>query len=111
VSVSRIRSLAPTLIRTSHGADVTDYEEHFSRLVRHINDRLAQVVSLVTSEGVTAWEMSRRMFPKVKEIHLFLAVSEAIANLDQAVADGKLRVEKSGADGSVETYFPALSAK
>jgi glyoxylase-like metal-dependent hydrolase (beta-lactamase superfamily II) len=111
VSVARIRSLAPTLIRTSHGADVTDYEEHFGRLVRHIRERLAQVVSLVPSEGVTAWEMSRLMFPAVKEIHLFLAVSEAIANLDQAVADGKLRIEKAGADGLSETYFRAHSVK
>jgi glyoxylase-like metal-dependent hydrolase (beta-lactamase superfamily II) len=111
VSLARIRSLAPTLIRTSHGADVTDYEEHFGRLIRHIRERLAQVVSLVPSEGVTAWEMSRRMFPTVKEIHLFLAVSEAIANLDQGVADGKLKIERSGSDGIVETFFRANSAK
>jgi len=101
VSLARIRTLAPTLIRTSHGADVTDYEEHFHRLVRHIHDRLAKVISLVPKEGVTAWEMSKLVFPKASDINRFLALSESVANLDLAVAEGKLRIEQNGA---VEIY-------
>ena len=102
VSLARIRSIAPTLIKTSHGPDVTDYEEHFHRLVRHIHERLAKVISLVPKEGVTAWDISRLMFPKASDINRFLAVSEAVANLDLAVAEGKLRIEQSG---TVEIYF------
>ncbi|HKQ76325.1 MAG TPA: MBL fold metallo-hydrolase [Blastocatellia bacterium] len=102
VSLARIRALAPTLIKTSHGPDVTDYEEHFHRLVRHIQDRLAKVISLVPKEGVTAWEMSKMLFPKASDINRFLAVSEAVANLDLAVAEGKLRMEQNGA---VEIYL------
>src|SRR5262245_39159910 len=93
VSLARIRAIAPTLIKTSHGADVTDYEEHFHRLVRHIHERLAKVIGLVPKQGVTAWEMSRLMFPNARDINRFLAVSEAVANLDLAVAEGKLSVE------------------
>ncbi|HEU0174309.1 MAG TPA: MBL fold metallo-hydrolase [Blastocatellia bacterium] len=101
VSLARIRSLAPTLIRTSHGDDVTDYEEHFHRLIRHIHERLAKVISLVPRHGVTAWDMSKMMFPKVSDINRFLAVSEAVANLDLAVAEEKLRIERNG---DVEIY-------
>jgi glyoxylase-like metal-dependent hydrolase (beta-lactamase superfamily II) len=101
VSLARIRALAPTLIKTSHGDDVTDYEEHFHRLVRHIHERLAKVISLVPKQGVTAWEMSKMMFPNAKDINRFLAVSETVANLDLAVADGKLRIERNG---GVEIY-------
>ncbi|MBO0862329.1 MAG: MBL fold metallo-hydrolase [Chloracidobacterium sp.] len=101
VSLARIRSLAPTLIRTSHGNDVTDYEEHFHRLIRHINDRLAKVISLVPKHGVTAWDMSNMMFPDVSDINRFLAISEAVANLDLAVSEGKLRIELNG---DVEVY-------
>src|SRR5262245_33712314 len=104
VSLARIRALAPTLIKTSHGDDVTDYEEHFHRLVRHIHERLAKVIGLVPRQGVTAWEMSRLMFPNAKDINRFLAVSEAVANLDLAVAEGKLRVERKG---DVEVYAGA----
>ena len=96
VSLAHIRALAPTLLKTSHGDDVTDYEEHFHRLIRHIHGRLAKVISLVPKQGITAWEMSQLMFPEVKDINRFLAISEAVANLDLAVAEGKLRMEQSG---------------
>ena len=102
VSLARIRELAPTLLRTSHGDDVTDYEEHFNRLVRHVRERQNKVIKLVPKEGITAWEMSQQMFPHVKAINQFLAVSEAVANLDLAVADGRLRLESR--DNS-ETYY------
>ncbi len=96
VSLARIRSFAPTLLKTSHGEDVTDYEEHFHRLVRHINGRLSKVISLVPKEGINAWEMSRLMFPNAQHINRFLAISEAVANLDLAVSEGKLMMEESG---------------
>jgi glyoxylase-like metal-dependent hydrolase (beta-lactamase superfamily II) len=102
VSLARIRALAPTLIKTAHGADVTDYEEHFHRLVRHIQERLAKVISLVPKQGVTAWEMSKLMFPQASDLNRFLAVSEAVANLDLAVAEGKLSMETGN---GAEIYF------
>jgi glyoxylase-like metal-dependent hydrolase (beta-lactamase superfamily II) len=104
VSLARIRAIAPTLLRTSHGDDVTDYEEHFHRLVRHIHERLAKVVSLVPKEGINAWQMSQLLFPGARAINQFLAVSETVANLDQAVADGKLRM---GSLDTTEMYYRA----
>jgi glyoxylase-like metal-dependent hydrolase (beta-lactamase superfamily II) len=98
VSLARIRAIAPTLLKTSHGDDVTDYEEHFHRLVKHIQERLHKVISLVPKQGITAWEMSRLLFPRVEHINRFLAVSEAVANLDLAVAEGKLRAEQGATD-------------
>jgi len=104
VSLARIRALAPTLLRTSHGDDVTDYEEHFNRLLRHVRERQAKVISLVPKSGITGWEMSRLMFPRVKDLNSFLAVSEAVAHLDLAVADGKLKLERQE---KAEIYFHA----
>jgi glyoxylase-like metal-dependent hydrolase (beta-lactamase superfamily II) len=97
VSLARIRALAPTLLKTSHGDDVTDYEEHFNRLVRHTRERQAKVIALVPKGGISAWDMSRLMFPGVTAIVRFLAVSEAVAHLDLAVADGKLKIERRDA--------------
>lgn len=103
VSLARIRDLAPTLLKTAHGADIDDYEEHFHRLVRHIDERLQSVIQQVPAKGITAWEMSLLLFPRVRQIHRFLAVSEAVANLDLAVAEGKLRCEKSS---DVDYFLP-----
>lgn len=96
VSLARIRSLAPTLIKTSHGDDVTDYEEHFHRSIRQIQDRQSNVIGLIPKQGVTAWEMSKLLFPKVDNLNRFLATSEASAHLDLAVAEEKLRLERQG---------------
>ncbi len=99
VSLARIRELAPSLLRTSHGDDVTDYEEHFHRLLKHIQERLTKVIQLVPPTGINGWEMSKLLFPRVESINRFLAVSEAIANLDVAVAEERLRWEtRAGVD-------------
>ena len=94
VSLARIRSLAPTLLKTSHGDDVVDYEEHFHRLLRHIRERQTKVIRLVPKDGITAWSVAGLVFPAVKDIHRFLAVSEAVAHLDLAVAEGRLGIEE-----------------
>jgi glyoxylase-like metal-dependent hydrolase (beta-lactamase superfamily II) len=93
VSLAHIRSLAPTLLLTSHGDDVTDYEEHFYRLIRHINQRQTKIINSIHKKGITAWEMSQLIFPGAESINRFLAVSEVIAHLDLAVADGKLEID------------------
>ncbi len=102
VSLARIRDLAPTLLKTSHGGDVTDYEEHFHRSIKQIQERQNKVIGFTPKQGVTAWEMSKLLFPKVDNLNRFLATSEAIAHLDLAVAEGKLRMEKRG---NVEFYL------
>lgn len=102
VSLARIRALAPTILKTSHGGDVTDYEEHFTRLIRHIQERLSKVISLTPKHGINAWEMSNLIFPKVDKLNRFLAVSEMVANLDLAVAEGRLRMETPS---ELDLYF------
>ena len=103
VSLARIRSLAPTLIKTSHGGDVVDYEEYFHRSIKHIQERQTKVISLIGKQGVSAWEMSALLFPKVDALNRFLATSEAVAHLDLAVAEEKLRVERRN---EAEVYLP-----
>ena len=102
MSLARLRSFAPTLVYGGHGEAVTDFEELFNRYLQAIRARQKDVIKLVPKEGITAWEMSQQMFPHVKAINQFLAVSEAVANLDLAVADGRLRLESR--DNS-ETYY------
>jgi glyoxylase-like metal-dependent hydrolase (beta-lactamase superfamily II) len=98
VSLARLRSFAPTLVYGGHGEPITDFEEIFNRYVRSINERQAKVLSLVTKQGVTAWEMAQKLFPKAidEDVHRFLAISEAVAHLDYAEQEGKIAVEFTG---------------
>ena len=106
VSLARLRSFAPTLVHGGHGGPVRDYEELFNRYLRAIRERQAQVIRLVAKSGATAWDVAQEMFPKADDIHRFLAVSEAVAHLDLAHAEGKIGVELSG----VKEVYRKISA-
>lgn len=94
VSLARIRSLAPTVLKGGHGEDVTDYDEHFHRLYRFTNSRQSKLLSLLPKRGATAWEASTLLFPNAHGYHRFLALSETVAHLDYAVAENKMAVER-----------------
>lgn len=105
VSLARIRSFSPTLVYGGHGEPVTDFEEIFNRYVRAIDDRQRKVISLVPKSGTTAYDLAERLFSESfgKDVHRFLAISEAVAHLDYAESEGKVAVEiKNG----VEVYLP-----
>lgn len=103
-SLTRIRQLAPTLLKTAHGGEITDYEEHFHRLVQHIEERTSRIVQMVPATGISAWDMSLLVFPNVARIQRFLAVSEVIAHLDLAVAGGRVRREEQA---TADLFLPS----
>ncbi|MBA3353596.1 MAG: hypothetical protein H0U23_14460, partial [Blastocatellia bacterium] len=95
VSLAKLREFRPTLAYGGHGEPVTDFEEIFNRYVRAIDDRQRNVIAQVTSSGVTAFELAKRLFPNSfdADVHRFLAISEAVAHLDYAESEGKIGVE------------------
>jgi glyoxylase-like metal-dependent hydrolase (beta-lactamase superfamily II) len=95
VSLAKLRNYKPTLVYGGHGEPVTDFEEIFNRYVRAIEDRQKRVTSLVESNGSTAFEVAQRLFPNSfgHDVHRFLAISEAVAHLDLAYAEGKVDLE------------------
>jgi len=103
VSLARLRELRPTLLYGGHGEPINDFEEIFHRYVRAIDERQKKIVALVSSDGVTAFDIAKRLFPDSfgHDVHRFLAISEAIAHLDYAAAEGKIQVE---AASDVEYY-------
>ncbi|MFY9554972.1 MAG: MBL fold metallo-hydrolase [Blastocatellia bacterium] len=101
VSLARIRSLAPTVLKGGHGDDVTDYDEHFHRMYRFTNQRQSKLIALLSKNGANAWETSMLLFPDARGYHRFLALSETVAHLDYAVAENRLTIER---DGDREIY-------
>lgn len=103
VSLARLRSFSPTMTYGGHGEPVTDFEEIFNRYVRAIDERQRRVADLVSTGGITAFEIALKLFPAAatEDTQRFLAVSEAVAHLDYAESQGKIAVElKNG----VEVY-------
>jgi glyoxylase-like metal-dependent hydrolase (beta-lactamase superfamily II) len=95
VSLAKIRSYSPTLLYGGHGEPITDFEEIFNRYVRAIDERQRNVISLISKDGATAFEIAQKLFPNSinEDVHRFLAISEAIAHLDYAETERKIAVE------------------
>ncbi|HEY0428253.1 MAG TPA: MBL fold metallo-hydrolase [Pyrinomonadaceae bacterium] len=95
VSLARIRSFSPTLVYGGHGEAIHDFEEIFNRYVRSIDERQRRVISLVSGDGATAFEVAQKLFPNAidRDVHRFLAISESVAHLDYAESEGKIAVE------------------
>ena len=95
VSLARLRSFAPTLVYGGHGEPIDDFEEIFNRYVRAIEMRQKRVIGLVEQNGVTAFDVAQKLFPNAidRDVHRFLAISEAVAHLDYAESQGKIAVE------------------
>lgn len=106
VSLARLRAFAPTLVHGGHGEPVEDFEELFTRYLRAIRERQAEVIGLVPKAGASAWEIAQEMFPGAEDVHRFLSVSEAVAHLDLAQAENRLAVEL-GSDGREVYRKPA----
>jgi glyoxylase-like metal-dependent hydrolase (beta-lactamase superfamily II) len=102
VSLARLRSISPTLLKGGHGEDVTDFEEHFNRMYHFHRTRQNNLMELVPRPGGTAWELSLRLFPDAKSYHRFLALSETAAHLDFAVSEDRLIVERRNGQ---DVYF------
>ena len=105
VSLARIRNLSPTLVYCGHGEPVTDFEAIFYRYTKAIDERQKKVLALIGADGITAYEVAKRLFASAfdADVHRFLAISEAIAHLDYATSEGKIGVEISS---GVEFYRP-----
>ena len=95
VSLAKIRSYAPTLVYGGHGEPIHDFEEIFNRYVRAIDERQRNTISLVSKQGISAFDLAQKLFPKAieRDVHRFLAISESIAHLDYAETEGKIAVE------------------
>lgn len=95
VSLARLRSFHPTRMYGGHGEPIDDFEEIFNRYVRAIDDRQRKVISLVSRDGSTAYDIAVQLFPDAQDndVHRFLSISEAIAHLDYAEMEGRLGVE------------------
>jgi len=101
VSLSRLRALAPTVVKGGHGPDVDDFEAYFGSVVRFTDERQKKLGALLPDDGATPWEACLALFPDAEREHRFLALSEVLAHLDFGVAEGRFAVDTRG---HVETF-------
>ncbi|MCS7157634.1 MAG: MBL fold metallo-hydrolase [Blastocatellia bacterium] len=94
MSVDQLRDLAPTLVVTGHGEEVDDFETYWRDIHRHVRQRQEAMRAALGTQALTPWELSLRLFPDARADQRFLALSETIAHLDFALAEGAVQCER-----------------
>ncbi len=69
-----------------HRAVVANYKAKHERRLGSLQQRLG--------EGRKAWDLTREVYPRVREFDIFLALSEVLAHLDLLVVRGRVRFEQ-----------------
>ncbi len=93
-SVDRLWELAPAVILTGHGEAVEDVAAYRRNFHCHVQHRQEAVKAALGMQTLTPWELSLRLFPETRADQRFLALSETIAHLDLAAAEGEIIRER-----------------
>jgi glyoxylase-like metal-dependent hydrolase (beta-lactamase superfamily II) len=89
-SVSRLRSLDVDLVLPGHGPPFGDHRRVIDGLLDFHERRQARIREALASGSLTAFEVTRALFPSAGPRDLFLVVSEAIANLEVMEVRGEV---------------------
>jgi glyoxylase-like metal-dependent hydrolase (beta-lactamase superfamily II) len=99
-SLQRLRELpADTLVLPSHGVPFYGLQHRVDDLTRHHREQLEMLVRECQEPKVAAELLSKMFWRELTGIHLFLALGEALAHLEQLVHAG--RMERRIVDGLV----------
>ncbi|MBW2122794.1 MAG: MBL fold metallo-hydrolase [Deltaproteobacteria bacterium] len=80
-SVWKIADLRVTLVLPGHGEPFEDFRGAVEKAVRHHEERLSKVLSILSEGEKTAYEISKNLFPNTRSFDVFLGVSEILGHL------------------------------
>jgi glyoxylase-like metal-dependent hydrolase (beta-lactamase superfamily II) len=96
-SLARLRELpADTLVLPSHGAPFYGLRQRIDDLTRHHEEQLETVKRACATPQTAAQLLPHLYRRELKGIHLFLALSEALAHLEYLVHAGRLERRTTG---------------
>jgi glyoxylase-like metal-dependent hydrolase (beta-lactamase superfamily II) len=93
LSLEKMAAMELSLMLPGHGDAVTDPAALIRRTIDHHMEKKQKVAEHLTSEPKSPYDISREIYPDVKNYDSFLAVSEVIAHLDLVVDDGDATIE------------------
>jgi glyoxylase-like metal-dependent hydrolase (beta-lactamase superfamily II) len=99
-SLGRIKQLAPRMIYSAHGKDVSDVDEIIAGYEKAFAERQGHVLLLVQSGEKNIYRIARKLFPEIGGLRLpleiFLSISEVYTNIQVLVRQGKVKLDIVG---------------
>jgi len=96
-SLKKIASMNVTVAYPGHGGPITDTRGLIARRLEFHRRRAEQIAAIVAESPKTPYQIAQTLFPTLRGMNLFLAVSETIGHLDILEEEGRVRSE--GVDG------------
>ena len=85
-----VEDLEVSLVLPGHGEPIEDFKSLLEKILRHHEQRLLQVSSILSRGEQTAYDISRALFPDTKSFEVFLGVSEVLGHLSILFEEGKI---------------------
>lgn len=104
-TLDRLQEMDLSLVYPGHGPVITNPSETICYMRKHHAKRLDQIHECLTRDGITAFDVSTKLYPGVEAYERFLAVSEVIAHLDVLVS--RDRASSEFHDDGVEYFVKA----
>ncbi|MCQ6273786.1 MBL fold metallo-hydrolase [Bacillus sp. V3B] len=97
-SLKKMLEYPISIVYNGHGEEVYDVQALVKKRLNRQHDRAMQIKQWLTEDSYTAFEICRRLFPKVYKRELALTISETIAQLDYLESLGEINSSKDGQD-------------
>ncbi len=102
-ALRRVKRLPVRRVLPGHGPEIDDHitvaDGYLARHERRLSSLLQRL-----GDGRTAFDLTQEVYPRAKELDIFLALSEVLAHLDLMVVQGRAVVAP---DGRVAVYRQA----
>lgn len=111
--MSRIAALNPAIAYTGHGGPINAVRELIDTRLQFHQRRADKLFNLFDGQPCHLYELTQRLFPRVDETQLILALSETLGHLDMLARDGRIERQMRDAtqrvDG-IEYWQPVSTA-
>lgn len=93
-SLDKLLNFDIKFVLPGHFTFVDDVDGLVKRLKRFYRIRQRRLMELINSQGVTPYELMKKIFPKLIPGEIFLGISEVVANLEVLEEKGLVRFEE-----------------
>lgn len=95
-SLKKVAAMNVTEAYPGHGAPISDTRGLIARRLEFHRRRAEQIAALLDDGSKTPYQIAQTLFPTLRGMNLFLAVSETIGHLDILEEEGRVRCAMEG---------------
>lgn len=93
-SLEKIEKFDISLLLPGHGENVCDVKGLIRKIFEHHRERMDHILSFLSNEAKTPFEIAMDLFPGVPSFEIFLGISEALGHLEILREKGIVRLKE-----------------